>query len=169
MKCPQCKGDLQRVSYPNNCMLNYDQWEATIAGNWCCETCPDNGRAKSGKCYWWDEELVVEQEGHIIPDFEREEKVVQEAIIAARKIQTFLWGDANGEWGLEEWKRMFRKRVAKIDAIDESNPHAAVELRKRLLQTAALAVALITVVEKVGIPERSSDAPPSNLPQFADK
>lgn len=96
-----------------------------------------------------------------------EELAIVDAVMAARRVQTFLWGKANGDWGLEEWKRMFRKRVAKLDDIDEHNPHAAVELKKRLLQTAALAVALIAVVDRIGIPERSSGAPPSNLPQFA--
>lgn len=99
----------------------------------------------------------------------REEEAIKEVIVAARTVQTFLWGDSNGEWGLEEWRRMFRKRVAKLDEVDESNPHASVELKKRLLQTAALAVALIAVIDRVGVPERSPDAPPSNLPQFAQK
>lgn len=99
----------------------------------------------------------------------QEETAMLDVLIAARKVQTFLWGTSNGEWGLEEWKRMFRKRVAKMDAVDEQNPHAAVELKKRLLQTAALAVALIATIDQVGIPQRSTTAPPSNLPQFADR
>lgn len=102
-------------------------------------------------------------------DLTSEEETAKLTILAARTIQTFLWGKSNGEWGLEEWKRMFRKRVAKLDAISEENPHAAVELKKRLLQTAALAVALIAVVEeKGGIPQRSEEAPPSNLPQYSN-
>ena len=102
------------------------------------------------------------------PPLSEEEKALVEVILAARKIQTFLWGKANGEYGFEEWKRMFRKRVAKLDEVSLENPHAATEVKKRLLQTAALAVALIAVIEKRGgIPEAAADAPPSNLPQYS--
>lgn len=38
----------------------------------------------------------------------KEEKFLAESIIAARKIQTVLWGEANGSWGLEEWQRGFK-------------------------------------------------------------
>jgi len=92
---------------------------------------------------------------------------IGEAIIAARKVQTFLWGEANGEWGFEEWKRMFRKRVAKLDSVNVDHPHAAVEVKKRLLQTAALAIALIAIIDREGgLPVESENAPPSNLPDF---
>lgn len=98
-----------------------------------------------------------------------EEEILRGVIISARQVQTMLWGGANGAWGLEEWRRMFRKRVAKIDAIKEDNPHAHIELKKRLLQTAALAVALINVVDVAGaIPKRDDDAPESNLPEFTN-
>lgn len=105
----------------------------------------------------------------IIPRLNNEEEfAMRDVIKSARSVQTFLWGEANGEWGLEEWKRMFRKRFAKLDEVDRSNPHAAVEIKKRLLQTAAVAVALIGVIDKKGVPwDASPDAPPSNLPQYA--
>lgn len=54
---------------------------------------------------------------------EKEEKIILEAIKSARTVQNFLWGKHNKQWGLEEWRRMFRKRVAKIDEIDTKNPH----------------------------------------------
>lgn len=93
---------------------------------------------------------------------------MQAGIEAARQVQTFLWGEANGEWGLEEWLRMFRKRVAKLEEVRRDNPHAAVELKKRLLQTAALSIALIGVIDRDGVPwSAKPDAPPSNLPEFA--
>ena len=99
---------------------------------------------------------------------DEERKAVEEAIVAARQVQTFLWGEANGEWGLEEWLRMFRKRVAKLEEVKPDNPHAGVELRKRLLQTAALSVALIGIIDRDGVPwEAAPGAPPSNLPEFA--
>jgi len=97
----------------------------------------------------------------------KEEKHLKEAIIAARKIQTFLWGEANGSWGLEEWRRMFIKRVVKIEMIDNNNPHAMVELKKRLLQNAALSIALLGILD--GLKEMKEDSViPSNLPEFAD-
>jgi hypothetical protein len=88
------------------------------------------------------------------------------AIESARQVQTFLWGEANGAWGLDEWVRMFRKRVVK--EVQRSNPHASVELRKRLLQTAALSIALIGIIDRDGVPwDSATDVPPSNLPGFA--
>ncbi len=98
-----------------------------------------------------------------------EEEILRGVIISARQVQTMLWGGANCSWGLEEWRRMFRKRIAKIDAIAEDNPHAHVELKKRLLQTAALAIALINIIDEAGcIPKRVADALESNLPEYAD-
>jgi len=88
------------------------------------------------------------------------------AIEAARQVQTFLWGEANGEWGLEEWLRMFRKRVAKLEEVKQENPHAVVELKKRLLQTAALSIALIGIIDRDGIPWKDTNNTPSNLPSY---
>jgi len=96
---------------------------------------------------------------------EIEEKKIHDAIVAARQIQTFLWGEANGSWGLEEWRRMFIKRVRKIEVIEENNPHAMVELKKRLLQNAALSIALLAILD--GKNELfSGTVIPSNLPSF---
>ena len=44
-----------------------------------------------------------------------EEKQIMEVIIAARKLEEYLWGEYNGQWNIEEWRRMFRKRIQKID------------------------------------------------------
>lgn len=41
---------------------------------------------------------------------------------------------------------MLRKRVVKLDEVQRDNPHAKVELRKRLLQLAALSVALLAMI-----------------------
>jgi hypothetical protein len=94
-----------------------------------------------------------------------EESALSEVIMAARTIQDFLWGKHNAVWNLEEWRRMFRKRVVKIDEVDPSNPHAAIELKKRLLQTAALAVAMISRIEREGMPG-SECSVPSNLSEY---
>ena len=72
-----------------------------------------------------------------------EDKQIAEVIRAARTVQEFLWNDMKVGAGFEEFKRMYRKRVVKIDAIKMSNPHWKVELRKRLLQIAAISVNLI--------------------------
>jgi len=76
-----------------------------------------------------------------------EDKIIYEAIKSARKIQTFLWGQSDGSWGLKAWREMLRKRIDKIDQIDPSGPHAIVEMRKRLLQNAALSIALLDILE----------------------
>lgn len=69
----------------------------------------------------------------VFKNLSHEEQFLAESIIAARKIQTMLWGESNGSWGLEEWRRMFIKWFNKIHAIDPGNPHAIVELKKRLM------------------------------------
>ena len=98
-----------------------------------------------------------------------EERFLAESIIAARKVQTMLWGEANGAWGLEEWRRMFVKRFIKIEMIDPGNPHAIVELKKRLLQNAALSIALIGILHYGRPIDIVNDQIPSNLPEYADR
>lgn len=97
-------------------------------------------------------------------DLSHEEKYIYEAIMSARKIEEFLWGEFNPQWNLDEWKRMFKKRIEKIDDINISNPHAIIELKKRLLQNAALSIALLGILEKGGTNENCEL--PSNLPQY---
>lgn len=97
----------------------------------------------------------------------KEEKQIAEAIVAARKMQEFLWGEYNGQWNIEEWRRMFRKRIQKIDDIDPANPHAKVEMRKRLVQNAALSIALLRIIDEEGIPTKECGIP-SNLPQYSE-
>lgn len=111
----------------------------------------------------------------MIKDFENlneEEKYLYEAIMCARKIQEFLWGEYNGEWGLEEWKRMFRKRIVKIDDIDSTNPHGVVELRKRILQNTALGIALLKMIDNPEMLDNLNSGNcdiPSNLPQYSER
>jgi len=96
-------------------------------------------------------------------DLNSEEKIIIEAIKSARTVQKFLWGKHNQKWGLEEWRRMFRKRVTKIDEIDIKNPHWKVEMKKRLLQTASLSIALIYLLDDGEISLET------NLPQYKKK
>ena len=97
-----------------------------------------------------------------------EEEQIKEVIISARILEEFLWGEYNGQWDIEEWRRMFRKRIQKIDDIDVNNPHAKIEMRKRLLQNAALSVALMKIIDEKGIPTNKCNIP-SNLPQYANR
>ena len=61
---------------------------------------------------------------------------------------------------------MFRKRIKKIDDIDVNNPHAIIEMRKRLMQNAALSIALMKILDTKGIPTNECKIP-SNLPKYA--
>ena len=99
-------------------------------------------------------------------DFTDEEEQIREVIIASRKLEKYLWGEYNGQWNIEEWRRMFRKRIQKIDDIDVNNPHAIIEMRKRLMQNAALSIALMKILDTKGIPTNECLVP-SNLPQYA--
>lgn len=107
--------------------------------------------------------MVIKMNKKIFTD---EEEQIKEVIIASRKIEEYLWGEYNGQWNIEEWKRMFRKRIQKIDDIDINNPHAIIEMRKRVMQNAALSIALMKILDTRGIPTDKCDIP-SNLPQYA--
>ena len=97
----------------------------------------------------------------------QQETKLRNIIRAAREVQEFLWGEQNTKFGFEEWRRMFRKRVVKLDEIDASNPYAIIELKKRVLQVGALAVALLARLEKDGIlPDHLPNEPTSNLHQY---
>jgi hypothetical protein len=92
---------------------------------------------------------------------------IAELLKAARTLEDYLWGKHNEKWGLEEWKRMLRKRLGKIDGIDFTKPHWEVEMRKRLLQLGSVAVACMTAMDEGNID--SAVNPPelmSNLPDY---
>ena len=99
-------------------------------------------------------------------ELNNEEQYLFDAIISARKIQEFLWGEYNSQWDLEEWKRMFKKRIVKIDDIDSNNPHAKIELKKRVLQNAALCIALLNMINNDKINENCNI--PSNLSLYGE-
>ncbi len=96
-----------------------------------------------------------------------EEKYLFDSIISARKVQEFLWGFVNSEWGIEEWRRMFRKRIQKLDDINQDNPHWKVELRKRLLQNTALGIALLALLDRKDLPDGIHPTVPSNLDDYS--
>lgn len=99
--------------------------------------------------------------------FNTEEIYIYHSIKAARQVQDFLWGEYNSKWDLEEWKRMFSKRMVKITDIDSNNPHAKIELKKRILQNTALGICML---EKIDSDKIQKDCNiPSNLPQYKTK
>jgi hypothetical protein len=98
-------------------------------------------------------------------DLTEEEQIIYETIKSARDLEEYLWGEYNNQWNIEEWRRMFRKRIQKIDDIEPQNPHAKIEMRKRLLQNAALSIALMKILDYDGIPQKKCEIP-SNLPQY---
>ena len=103
-------------------------------------------------------------------DLTEEEQYILQVIRAARVIQEFLWADMNIESGLEEFRRMFRKRVAKIEAISMDNPHWQVELNKRLLQTAAICVNLMAKTANGRLTHDGvHPTMPSNLPEYRSR
>jgi len=77
----------------------------------------------------------------------KKEQDVIDAIILARRIQDYLWGPNRGEAGLEGWIGYLEKRIDKLKAVDLTNPNAIVEIRKRVLQTAALSTALLEILD----------------------
>lgn len=87
-------------------------------------------------------------------ELQSEEVYIQDAILAARKIQNYLWGDLS--YGtvpvdVNEWVELFQKRVDKIKEVDLSKRSGMVELRKRVLQQAALSIKMLHTLDKLGI------------------
>lgn len=78
---------------------------------------------------------------------------IGEVIEAARKVQEFLWEDVEEPgYDFELWKEILGKRFKKIEDLDLENHHAVTELRKRLLQTAAVSVAWLVALDKAEAP-----------------
>lgn len=60
--CPQCRNKLIKVVQSCTSALNPDQFDAVKAGDYYCQTCPDNDRGSSKLCYWWTHELLDSEE-----------------------------------------------------------------------------------------------------------
>jgi hypothetical protein len=98
----------------------------------------------------------------------QEEKFIHEALVASRKVQEFLWGDFNcSSANFEEFKRMYRKRLVKLEEIRPDNPHALIEAKKRILQIAAISINFLCKIESKSL--TNEPVLPSNLPQFGEK
>lgn len=81
------------------------------------------------------------------------EQEIIDAIVAARKVQDFIWGEQSfmfdNYFDKENWVRVFQKRVDKINTLDFNNTSWKIELRKRLLQQAALSVQAIELLNNI--------------------
>lgn len=87
-------------------------------------------------------------------DFTADEQIIAEAIADARRVQEFIWGAQSlrlRSYDAETWRRVFQKRVDAIANLDITQPCAAVMLRKRLLQQAALSIAALITLEREGV------------------
>lgn len=76
------------------------------------------------------------------------------ALMAARTVQDYLWGPVPGQRpnaDFDGWVRVIESRIGKMRAIDRSgNRLWRVETRKRLLQIAAVAIAMIEWIDQGG-------------------
>lgn len=82
-----------------------------------------------------------------------EESLIYDAVVNARKIQGFLLNEQDSTKPLDvnHWVQLFQKRVDKISEIDSQNPSAIIELRKRLLQQAALSIKALNILQTRGV------------------
>ncbi len=81
-----------------------------------------------------------------------QEHAIADVLRAARDVQDFLWGtpDQRPEMTMSRLVRELEKRIRKLDEVDLSRPTHVVEVRKRLLQVAALSIAWIERIELAG-------------------
>lgn len=87
-------------------------------------------------------------------DFSEDVQLVAEAVCEARRIQEFIWGDESRSqmpYDAQAWRTIFQKRVDAIATLDLSKPSAVVELRKRLLQQAALSIKAMVALRLYGV------------------
>ncbi|HYD92236.1 MAG TPA: hypothetical protein VEA37_12205 [Flavobacterium sp.] len=79
--------------------------------------------------------------------YDEDDKIIHTAIVDARKVQDFLWGEDSLEIDNPPsdpiWIEIFQKRVDKMKQINWKSRNAVVELRKRVLQQAALSCMLL--------------------------
>lgn len=103
---------------------------------------------------WTESDQFVSRAISESPSQSEYSKLVAKALEDAASIQEFLWDDDSSlryPFSPDDWRRVFQKRVDKIAQIDPENPSARVELRKRLLQQAALSLkAIINLKETYG-------------------
>ena len=78
--------------------------------------------------------------------------LIGEILLLTFDLQEFLWDDESymniEHFDLNNWVPLFQKRVDKIAAIDSNTPNWKVEVRKRLLQQAALSIKCIVALKE---------------------
>lgn len=77
------------------------------------------------------------------------------ALRAARVVQDTLWGDAGAPGDgrarhLDQWVDVLEKRIKCLRQRDETRRHWQVESRKRILQVAAVAIAMLEWLDRPG-------------------
>jgi hypothetical protein len=81
----------------------------------------------------------------------QEEQIIYDILIASRDVQNYIWGLDNlmfdGDFDPKIWAFIFEKRVNKIKEINTLNPNSRIELRKRVLQQAALSVLALKLLD----------------------
>ena len=86
-------------------------------------------------------------------NFSKDEEVIKEALLDARKVQEYLWQElslSNSDtFNLIHWSNVFDKRVEKIKEINPFSPAYKVELRKRILQQCALSICAIKLLDNL--------------------
>jgi len=83
--------------------------------------------------------------------FEKDEALIAEAILEGRKVQEYIWQELSlfhKPYNPEVWRIIFEKRVKKISELDMNNSSYKIELRKRILQQAALSILALKVLDK---------------------
>lgn len=84
-------------------------------------------------------------------DLTKEERIIAEALKASRHVQEYIWGEdslmLDKEFDLNLWVSIFQKRVIKISEIRPNSKSARIELRKRVLQQAALSILALRMLD----------------------
>ena len=84
-------------------------------------------------------------------DLSKDELLIREVLLCARNMEEYLFGEeslVNKPFKKDVWVEVFQKLVNKIMDIDISNPSYEVELRKRIVQQAALSVKALVALDK---------------------
>lgn len=76
------------------------------------------------------------------------------AIVHARRVQEVIWGDVShvyNKYYLEQLVPVLEKRIDKLYDVSDGSKHWRVETRKRLLQSAAVSIALLETLDRGNI------------------
>jgi hypothetical protein len=102
--------------------------------------------------------LVVEEINRKLPETAmmqrsrlkyEEHNIIVDALEAAVTVERILNNGENRDWDFDELNSAFIRCSKKIDDIDVSDPKWHVEMKRRLLQNAALSIALIRIVDSL--------------------